>query len=504
MSWQYNNRSHNWWLTSKKRNKLMKTINGNIITTQWPHENRPPNQKQHHANLLLYNSRRAYPTARVIDNYLNPHHAPNLIIQTETHQTPTTKRLAQTKWKTLGFTSAFTNKRPGTNSATGISAHTPIENLGISLKHSDTNGRILEIDWHLAPQLTITVIACYAPQKTEPPETLMSYAKQIVERIRLAHIRQRPIILLGDFQAVMSPQLDQEPMAPGIAPLWLRTIYNNPYVPLQDPWRRANPTQVEYTYYHQDGKYADRKDQIWMSPELVPTVIWFTNALWPVTQDHTCVSCTIDISKLEHTVHFKPERDLPAPLIEPHTSEKWNKYRKFIVTNQMAPDRWMATDTQELTNHFLTIMQNSAETADIYTHRRNPPKGHTPYCHKKMRPWQNAVHWCHKMLSTNWRNLPHQHKHTAWQTIARYNPKYVHPQTWIPGPLPPNVITDIKNTRREIQTRINTHLEKTSNKTWEKYKERINKLAMEDPSRFYATYGKEQKDQRTQRTRHKA
>jgi ribonuclease HI len=46
------------------------------------------------------------------------------------------------------------------------------------------------------------------------------------------------------------------------------------------------------------------------------------------------------------------------------------------------------------------------------------------------------------------------------------------------------MIADIKTLRGAIQTRINTHLEKTSTKAWEKYKERINKLAFEDPSRF--------------------
>jgi len=66
---------------------------------------------------------------------ITPDNLPQLIIRTETHQTPKTLSKAQTKWQQLGYKTIATTKAPQENISTGILACTPTKSLGTSGWH---------------------------------------------------------------------------------------------------------------------------------------------------------------------------------------------------------------------------------------------------------------------------------------------------------------------------------------------------------------------------------
>jgi exonuclease III len=476
-----NRSAHQWWLSRLQRNKLMKITNGNIITTQWPHEHRPPHQAGQ-VTITLKNNRSLKISPINLSQMSAQEDRPETMkILTECHTTPNTLSQAYKFWGKIKHTLTATEHNLTKNKAAGLAIATPDEFPSPTIIYSDPEGRFLHTLWKVSHSLTINLMIIYGYQKDDKITNHEALQLKVITQMQIAALNNHPTILLGDFNDTLNPIKDTSTHSTNIPPQWLIAIKNNPHVTLTDVWQASNPTTPEYTYFHPKSAYQDRKDMIWVSDSLLPHITWFTNALWPVQSDHTCLAMTINITQWDHERSIMPDKAPPKPDIAPHTSPQWKTYKTYLMK---LPDWSIYMPTATKWQVLQQSIKQAADKAEIYTEKNPSPRRMFFFDDKKVRTWAAVIAACNLILSSSWPTITPQQKHNAAILLQNHAHALHRYPNWYTLPLTNRIQHIVNNTKQTTYEQLNNHTKKAQTKINQQFKTRLNKLAQEDPHRL--------------------
>ena len=203
-----------------------------------------------------------------------------LILLQETHSTPDIERFWCNEW---GFKVEFSH---GSSASAGVCVlFKPSASFEIIKVDRDTDGRILFLLLKINDML-LTVVNVYGPNNDNNDffDSLHSL---------LAQNGEEPLIIGGDFNTVLDPNLDRYPNSIQNHPkchLSLQNILTD--FELVDIWRFKNQTTQKYTWNTNDFKMGSRIDFFIISQSLVSSVKR-SNITFGYKTDHSLVSLVL-------------------------------------------------------------------------------------------------------------------------------------------------------------------------------------------------------------------
>ena len=184
----------------------------------------------------------------------------HLILLQETHSTPDIECFWRNEW---GFKIEFSH---GSSASAGVCVlFKPSASFEILSVDRDTNGRILLIVLKVN-DIPMTVVNIYGPNNDD--NTLFTNLHSL-----LMDEGEEPLIIGGDFNTVINPELDRYPNPTQNHPKCLTSIQHIlKDFELVDIWRHLNQTTQKYTWNSFDFKMGSRIDYFLISQGLMNSV----------------------------------------------------------------------------------------------------------------------------------------------------------------------------------------------------------------------------------------
>lgn len=267
----------------------------------------------------------------------------------ETHATDKTINLWSTEWEGPMMASN------GTQGSRGVIIMCD-RNLSFTTtkRLQDESGRILALDLHIA-NTTYSIISLYAPTQDKLQEQVETLEK--VEQM-LMEMDTSNIIIGGDFNCIMNPDLDKNTSKPchpaaNITRSRIETLRDE--WTLTNVWRVRNPGKRGYTF--QRGNYSSRLDMLLISSHL-SEVVKDVKIQTLVHSDHALISCSLRPTKEERRPGLW--RFDPALL----TNEDFVADMSDFLTGWSAPDELLDPNSiwdwmkHEIRCHIRTFTKN--------------------------------------------------------------------------------------------------------------------------------------------------